>query len=289
MPVNRVTAYQLKYARAVIAAGRLYADDIVTNIQTRWGADAIVPERTRAELLGFCDLLARTTEEFEAQEAAVAKDLADDIEARAERDQAFAELSELLVAVRSRVRESLGQVSLRLYRLDERSPNGYEALGRYVGDVLVMLEQSPRTGETALGEVVDTAALAAAVSAALTRYRAALDTVAREARETETVRNARREHEARFRRVLVSVAMFLEHYLRLAGDDALADRVRPTRGRAGGEGDLELPSDGEPLPGEGDDEPVPDEGDGEPLPDEGDGEPLPDEGDDGDDPVAALR
>ncbi|WP_428263088.1 hypothetical protein [Haliangium sp.] len=205
----------------------------------------IEPERTRAEILDWCDFLERTAARFEQDETAVAKDMADDIEARAARDRELVDMTGLLVAIRSRVREGLGQEGLQLYRLNERSPTGFEALGRYAGDVVVLLTQQPRTAQSPLGDTIDTAALGATLSAALTRYREALDTVAREARETEAARIARRESEARFRQVLVSVAVFLEHYLRMAGDEELANRVRPTQRRAGGEVDVELPDDGD--------------------------------------------
>lgn len=256
MAIAKHVRSRLKYARSVIAAGQANADDIVVGIQTLHGADAIDPVATRAEILARCTFLARTTNEYEAASQVLGQELAEGLLARNQRDQKADLLGEILVSVRGRVRDHLGLESQRLYRLDERNPENREGLARYAADVQLLLQQNPRVLTDVLGSSVTTTDLAGNIGAALSTYRSALDDVAREARETERARALRDRTAQRFRRVLQNVAAIIIAYLRLAGKDELAARIRLTPSRSGAapdedEPDLELPDP--ELPG---DEPV---------------------------------
>lgn len=248
MAIAKSVRSRLKYARSVIAAGRTNADDIVVGIQTLHGADTIDPVVVRGELLSWCDLLARTTNEYEADSQALGQELAEDIRARDGRDGSAGLLGEILVSVRGRAREHLGPDSVRTYRLDERNPENREGLSRYAADVQRLLEQNPAVLTDVLGSSVTTTELAGSIGAALGTYRSTLDDVAREARETERARAIRDRTELRFRRVLQNVAAIVIAYLRLAGKDELAARIRFTPPRPG-----VTPGDDEPsdeLPGD---------------------------------------
>jgi hypothetical protein len=245
MPVTKHEVYLLKYARSLVAAGRGNVDQIVTGIQALHGPEAIDPARTRAEILAQCDLLARSTDAHRANCAAIDQELAEDILAREDRDAKCVQLRDVVVAVRGEARDCFATEVLRVYRLDEAIPKSHEGLARYAGGVVTLLEQNPHTGANVLGKPVTNADLAAPVATALDAYRDALDNVAREARETEIARVRRDESEARFRRVLHNVAAIIVGYLRLAGLDELADRIRPARVRAATVADPELP-DAEP-------------------------------------------
>jgi hypothetical protein len=241
MPVTKNEVYLLKYARSVVAAGRGNVDRIITGLQALHGPGAFDLERTRAEILGQCDLLARSTDEHRTNSEACGQELAEDIQARDDRDGKGEHLRDVVVAVRAEARECLGAETLRVYRLDELTPVSREGLARYVSAVVALLEQNPRAGVSVLGRPMTTADLAMPLTTALAPYRAALDDVAREARESELARVRRDESEARFRRVLYNVAAILVGYLRLAGLDELADRIRPTRARTSGAVDPDLP------------------------------------------------
>lgn len=252
MPISKNDVYRSKYARQVVAAGRRHVDEIINGIQALHGPGAIDPTHTRAEVLGNCDLLARATDEQQASSRALDQDLAEDILFRDARDVAGTHVNHVLVAVRGEAREHFGPEVLRIYRLDERIPTSQEGLAGYAGDVQVLLEQNPRAAITVLGKAVTTTEQAQSLLQAVTTYRGALDTVVREARETELARVRRDEAEARFQRVLHSVAGIMVGYLRLAGLDALADRIRPTRVRTSGALDPDLPDTEPPdaeLPG----------------------------------------
>jgi hypothetical protein len=242
MPISKNEVYRSKYARQVVAAGRRHVDEIIAGIQAHFGPGVIDPARTRAEILGQCDLLARFADEQQASSRALDQDLAEDILFREARDVAGGHVNDVLVAVRGEVREHFGPDVLRIYRLDERLPTSQEGLAGYAGDVQVLLESNPRVAITVLGKAVTTTEQADVLARTLATYRTALQDVVREARETELARLRRDEAEARFQRVLTSVAGIMVGYLRLAGLDALADRIRPTRARTSGAVDPDLPA-----------------------------------------------
>jgi hypothetical protein len=234
MALAKQVRSRLKFARSVIAAGRTNADDIVAGIQTLHGADAIDPVATRTEILSRCDLLARVTNEFETDCQVLDQEAAEDILAREKRDDAASVLGEILVTVRGCTRDRLGPEALRVYRLDERNPENREGLARYAADVQGLLQQNPvMLTDDILGSSVATVELAGNIGTALGTYRDALDDVAREARETERARMNRDRTEQRFRRVLQSVAALIVAYLRLAGKDELAARIRFPHPRSG--------------------------------------------------------
>lgn len=244
--MNRTMMHQLKYARAVSAIGRRHVDRMVEAMVREYGDVIVVPERLRAQILADCDLLDLVLGELERSNTALAQDLTDGILARAQRDGGHESVSRILVGMRARVRENLGETAMRAYRLHERSPGSHEPMARYASEVLALMEQNPRATVDAFGNPFDTGALVAALRPALEDYRDKLATVVREQRQTQQARAARDAAEQRFRRVLVNVAAIVEAYLRLAGDDDLADRVRPTRARASGEVESDLPAPEQP-------------------------------------------
>jgi hypothetical protein len=241
MPTSKNEVYRLKYARQVVAAGRRHVDEIIAGIQAHFGPDVIDPEHTRAEILGKCNLLERCADEQQASSRALDRDLAEDILSREDRDAKAQHVNDVLVAVRGEAREYFGADVLRIYRLDERIPTSLEGLASYAGDVHGLLESNPRAVVNVLGKAVTTGEQALVLDQALSAYRTALQNVAREARETELARVRRDEAEARFQRVLASIAGIVVGYLRLAGLDALAERLRPTRARTSGAVDPDLP------------------------------------------------
>lgn len=251
MAIAKPVRSRLKFARSVVAAGRTHADGIVVGIQTLHGADAIDPAATRNQILTSCDLLARTTDQYAADNQVLDQEITEDILARGQRDQAADFVGEILITVRGCVRDRLGQESLRIYRLDERNPENREGLSRYAADVQGLLQQNPVTLTDVLGSSIATVDLAGNIGEALTTYRGALDDVAREALETQRARAIRDRTELRFRRVLQNVAAIIIAYLRLAGMDELAARLRAIPPRTGVTPGDDQPGDDSP----GDDSP----------------------------------
>jgi hypothetical protein len=246
--VNRTTNYLIQYARGVVAVTRLNVDPIISGIQRRFGEQAIQAEATRALLLGHGDLLEVLTSDFEASITKLLKESTEDILAREGRDTAHQTLARLLGGTRTRMRDSFSETEMRAFRLRARNPTSYEGMLRYASDVVALMEQNPRTVKDAFGATMDTQVMAAALRPAVETYRDALDAVEREQRETQQARAARTEAEEKFRDGLVNIAAIVEAYLRMAGLDELADRVRPTLARTTGEAESDLPVTTEPAP-----------------------------------------
>ena len=239
MAISKMTSHQLNYARAVIAAGRSHLDALIEGLQRSYGA-AFTPERcdqTRALIAFHGDLLEQVAGDYEAAASALAQDLGEDIMARDQRTVAATQLTQLLSGCRRRVGENLGESALRIYRLDQTTPVGQEALRRYGAEVLTLLEQNPRTAEDLFGESFSTATLATKLAPAVAALQAALQDVAREERETQAARAARNQAEERHRTTASNIAAILEAHLRMAGLTEQADRVRPTYARTVGEPD----------------------------------------------------
>lgn len=246
--VNRTTNHLIKYARGVVAIGRLNVDPVILAIQRRFGEQAIEAAPARALILGHCDLLERLTGDFESSIITLAQESTEDILAREGRDSAHLALARLLGSTRTRMRDSFSETEMRVYRLRGRNPTSYEGMLRYASDVVALMEQNPRSATDAFGATFDTQVMAAALRPAVATYRQSLDDVTREQRETQQARAARTLSEELFRDALVNIAAMIEAYLRMAGMDELADRVRPTLARTSGEAESDLPVTPAPEP-----------------------------------------
>jgi hypothetical protein len=247
MSISKNDIHQIKYARGVVATGRLNVEQIVTNILTLHGANAIDPARTDAEIRGHCDLLARTTDEHQECNQALIQSIARGIQVREQRDVSAAALHDTVVGVRRSGRDNFKLETLRIYRMDESIPVSHEGLAKYVAEMHGLLVQNPYTVTDVLGKDITTTELATILNAPLQVYRTTLDDVVREAREAERARMLRDQSASRFRRVLHNVAAIVAGYLRLAGLDELADRIRPTRARTSGAVAPELPDTDSPV------------------------------------------
>lgn len=249
--VNRTTNHLIKYARGVVAIGRLNVEPAIAGIQRRFGAQAIEAAVARSLILGHCDLLERLTGEFELSITTLARESAEDMLAREKRDSLHQTVSKMLVGARTRMRDSFDETETRAFRLNGRTPTSHEGVLRYASDVVALMEGNPRTATDAFGATFDTQVMVAALRPAVEMYRQALQDVTREQRETQQARAARTLAEDQFRDGLVNIAAIVESYLRMAGLDELADRVRPTLARTSGEGEAELPATPAPAPAPG--------------------------------------
>jgi hypothetical protein len=246
--VNRTTNHLIKYARGVVAIGRLNVDPVILAIQRRFGEQAIDAALARPLILGHCDLLERLTGDYEGSITTLAKESTEDLLAREKRDGAHSALSRMLVGARTRMRDSFDETEMRAFNLHGRTPTSYEGMLRYASDVVALMDDNPRTAVDAFGATFDTQVMVAALRPTVETYRQSLQDVAREQRETQQARAGRTLSEEHFRDGLVNIASIVEAYLRMAGMDELADRVRPTLSRTSGEGESEAPVTPGPAP-----------------------------------------
>jgi hypothetical protein len=240
--------FQQQYVRAVIAAGNLNLDAITGRIATRFGADAaeLDKEVTRAHLAGLFGLLERVMASYKAANDAVDTDTAQDIRARASRTTAMLKLHETTKAGRRRIRENLGEGSLRGYGLDASVPRSDDSLKNYTSRAVTLLGDNPQQAPERFGGQFDTNAIRAAIKLDAEKLDDAMNAEVLEKQETTAARTTRDEVELRFTAALYNTAHILVSHLRMAGLDALAERIRPTVARTRGETEVEVPEQPDP-------------------------------------------
>jgi hypothetical protein len=200
---------------------------------------------------------------FEA-ESDLAQERADDPDYREARDLAAATMYEAIVKARS-LMEAVGAGQSVRFGMDGTVPQVPSSLLSFARNAVDSLRGSGESLGT-LGLDVDTTALADKLQPTLDGLTDAVDDMAREEREAEAALVARNKVLEDWERTYRAVARILEGAYRMADEDELADRIRPTMRRASGVDDPEDSEDDVVPIVEGGDEPVEDDADeDEPL------------------------
>ncbi len=237
MPSKQVTDRQ-KSATDVEAAATTHA--------ARVGAaarDKLAPTLKKNEsppdveglLLQAADWLHRATAEMVQADEAHLHELSDDEEPRQRRDELVATLGEELVSLRSLVTGLYGPAAGRLLGFSSDTPRDPTALSRFAGEVSKALREkklpAPRRAETIVKWSPESTA--DQIDKLRKRLDAAVNDVAREAREAQGTlakkSAAMDAYDDTFRRV----ASLLVGVFTFAGEDALAERIRPSSRRPG--------------------------------------------------------
>ncbi len=176
-----------------------------------------------------------------------AAELADDAPHRAARDQAKATLRETLVALKDGL-NSMDPQSLGRFGLDITIPDHPQALLSLGNDVLGYLEDKTVAWPKPLrkGLILNRPDFVNYLRAEVPPLKAALDEVAREKREAEGTLKAKDLALAHYDQVFSKVANLGWALFRLAGEDKLADRIKPSPRRPG----RTAANDEEPEPAE---------------------------------------
>ena len=180
-------------------------------------------------------LLASKSTGLEDADSAHEAEISDDAAPRAERDAAEVELRETTVEFRDAIRAKYGDVGLRTLGVYEAAPSHPLPLLHYVRDLHAALIDGGRTltGSTRRGVQIDRAAMAAELLPLVERLDTALRAVTQEAAELHITKTAKDRAFEENDRAFAGVANAAEGLLTLAGRKDLADRVRPSRRRAG--------------------------------------------------------
>ena len=164
----------------------------------------------------------------EAHEA----ELGDDPGAREARDVATATLRERLVTLRESVRGVYGPLAERALFSGSASPDPV-VLARQAGEVAARLESNPLPPPRVTGATVDAAAIVQQLREGRDTLEAALEVVAREAREAQVTLTAKTGAMATYDRAFTHFASSLFTAFERADEPELAARVRPSRRRPG--------------------------------------------------------
>lgn len=237
MPSKQVTD-RSKSALAVAAAGRTHAADVATAL-----SDLFSPQLEQGESMPDIELLiklaARTLDVADknmvAADEAHIRELADDAPSRDARYESADGLSDELVELREWLAGLYGAKSLERFGFAGPTPADPVALSRFAGSVVTALQDQktpwPKPRQSGLNwDPSDTIARIESKRAELDKH---IEDVAREVREGQATQRTKNDAIAAYDERFGRVATFLVGIFRLAGETALADRVRPSSRRRG--------------------------------------------------------
>lgn len=202
----------------------------------------------RAVCLGFIESLERHADDVGHRDRDVARERFEDDEARAGRDQAIAVLRAELFLIRDAASGAFGVEILGALGLNGRIPELGDPLLVFARNTAAALPAQAMRQSNKSFVQFDVVAAAAEVEQLANNLSDALTDVARDMRETQMAQAARNEAVERWRLHYLMVANLIEGFLRMAGFDHIADRVRPTRRRRAGEAEPEDGLETQPPP-----------------------------------------
>ncbi|MEM7586874.1 MAG: hypothetical protein AAF560_26020 [Acidobacteriota bacterium] len=263
MPFLRMVKDRLRQCEAVENAirhhGQRVADVVSVRFQTLLPEGREIPDFWQLQLF-LLDLLQGRKEQMAAAEQAHVDELADDAEPRGRRDRFLARLGSQMVGMRSAFAGIYRPEDIELLGFPRRIARDPESLLRQADRLIQRLNDPSlvlpvsQFGAAALAPVEMAQALVPDVES----LRTALVDVGREVKEAQATLIDRDRAIAEFDAIFLWIARTLESLYRLAGEDGLANRVRPSvRQRKAKSKDEPQASDasGE-APSEGDAEPL---------------------------------
>jgi hypothetical protein len=181
-------------------------------------------------------LLVHAAKRMVEADEAHALELADDATVRAARNAAAVQLREHLVALRDAVVGLGGPDAPALIGMPGKTPTDPVALIRYAREAANGLREHPLPSGRGLRMALDAGAEAASLDAEATDLEAKVQAVVDDVRQNQETMTARDSARDVFDRTYSATATLLSALYAFAGEDELADRVRPTvrSARAGG-------------------------------------------------------
>ncbi|TXD39171.1 hypothetical protein FRC98_01860 [Lujinxingia vulgaris] len=237
--VGKTVENRVNWGRWVVSSIQVHGENVAAKLKGQMGFDA--PDWRRF-IDGQGKDLGDLTERLWQKEAELARERADDSEHRTARDEAAARTLETLSRVRSLL-DVGGAGLVRRFGLDgslPREPKALESFGQNVADML----READVNVDAFGTGISTRELADTLQAPIDRLRTSLKSLNEEEREAERLLSERDALIDAWSRIYQAVAGIMEQLYRLAGDDELARRVRPTANRTLGA--VSPVEDGEP-------------------------------------------
>lgn len=252
--IGKTIENRIGWGRWVAASVDTHLDRIAGELSGRGGMNKT---EWKQFLTGQRDEMKSANEALFEAESDLAQERADDGDHREARDLAAVTMYEAIVKARS-LMEAVGAGRSVRYGMDGTVPQVPSSLLSFARNAVDSLRGAGESMGT-LGLDVDTAKLADKLQPALDGLADAVDTMAAEDREAEAALVERNKVLEDWERTYRAVARILEGTYRLAGEDELADRIRPTMRRASGVDDPEDSLDDvEPVVEDGDssDEPA---------------------------------
>ncbi|RVU48199.1 hypothetical protein EA187_01815 [Lujinxingia sediminis] len=250
--VGKTVENRVNWGRWVASSIEVHGENVAVKLKGQMGFDT--PDWRRF-IEGQGNDLGDLTERLWQKEAELARERADDGEHRTARDEAAARTLEMLSRTRSLLDAGAPGLAKR-FGLDGTLPREPKALESFGQNVAAMLREADLDID-AMGLVIASRELANNLQAPIEELRKELTTLNEEERKAERLLTERDALIEEWSRIYQAVAGIMEQLFRLAGDDELARRVRPTTNRSLGidspaeDGELTEPtSPAAPEPGD---------------------------------------
>lgn len=260
--------------RSVVAALEEHHDQLAPGLESVGPLDRSGWERWIEDLKAS---LEQANERLFEAENALAAERGNNTDARNRRDEAAEEVQALLMEHRQLLETVGGESAVSRFNLGPPLPRTPERIATDARNSVDLLRDATAT-YNGPGEVnVETTNLADDLESAYDELRSAIDTLESAERREDTLLVERNESLEHWKQVYRSVASMVEGALRFAGEEELADRLRPTARRTSGRespDDVETPD----IPGNTTTNGGEDDTAGDTLPDPG-AEATPDDGD----------
>jgi hypothetical protein len=230
MPPSKQVVDRQKDAVSVVSSVQTHASAIRTAL-----AEELTPYLQSSETLPDLELLltlvGRAIEtrasEMSSADMEHQTELADDGGYRKARDLAAGDLISSITSMRGMLEGVFGQAEIQVYGIKGTTPRDPNQLVAFALALASHLEKEPLP-KPKFAATLDRLALAADLRAKVTPLQEALEHVAREVREAESTLVARDAAMDTFDRTFSRSAAALTALFRLAGQDELASRVRPS-------------------------------------------------------------
>lgn len=233
--VSKVVSDKLKYSSSVEAATKQYGESLAKKVTKLLWKDESPPFSLVVIVNTLLALLQLASKRLRAADEAHGDELGDDPPIRAARDAARDKLLALLGSAQSSIVGAFGEAyasNVALIGAFQRRPDMLMRRARRI----VRQMRATRPPEPILEEVtVNVAALANRIDAAADELEARLKDVTREEKEAGATLVARDQADEHWERVVRLVANFMVGLAEVAGEFAIAARIRPTTRRLRGE------------------------------------------------------
>lgn len=249
---SRMVVLRERSARLVTHSARTHANE-VAGILTRQLEPHLEPGEQMPDIKLLLTLLARYLDgsmaELNAAEAEHKTETREDAEAREMREEANDSLYGAVSGLRSGAELVFGPPANKDLGFSGSTPRDPTTLLEFARRVAPRIDKLKGLKPVRGGITLDIGDLKAQLAEGIARLDRALKDVARESRETEALLTRKARLQASHDRAFSATAGALESLFRLAGQDELASRVRPSRRRPGRihEEDELLPVDAEPA------------------------------------------
>lgn len=247
--VSKVVSDRVAISRTLTSAIEVHGAEVATALEK-----ALFPNGAPAN----CDVRVflaalkahaqRAADDVSGKDQAHAVELADDAAPRQARETARTALREGIIGIRSTLEGVYGASILSVYGLAGETPTDSDELLHMAATTEELLRSRPLTEKPLrIGITVDAKAIADDLQGRIAELRTALGDVRREEREAQVTREARNAALIAWNSSYQGAATVTTGLFELAGNSALAERVRPTaRRRAGLPEEADNEGNGEP-------------------------------------------